>query len=343
MQEMIEQLQQQLAALQASSATTSTAPTAPAATPGEQTATATRRPKEKLPTLRTYSGRRSEWDEWHLAALNKIRADGEAIGTPFDQFLYLHLRLEGDSAKTTRAYVEERSVNASGQGQEFLAYLATIYSDPNKKARALQTLHTIQQRDNESFASFIPRFETVLANAGGHAFQPEQCITYLRQALNLKMRTHLVGAGQAVGTTYQEFVNHLQGIGSDLSTLSLLGSSSRAPRQPIGTAAMVQSDTMEWTPTPALLVNNSGTKAHASKRQATWVDARVLAYRREKGLCIRCGNQGHLQAECKFLPARRPMQVNKAGSTTETAHKQDFDRSLALPDIGDSSSESGKE
>lgn len=198
MQEVIAQLQQQLAALQASSSTTPTpTPTMsamPTVTPARQTGEAIRRPKEKLPTLRTYSRRRTKWDEWHLAALNKIRADSEAIGTEFDQFLYLHSRLEGDAAKTTRAYVEERSVNTNGQGQELLAYLATIYSDPNKKARALQTLHTIRQRDNESFASFIPRFKTILANAGGHAFSPEQCITYLRQALNLEMRTHLVGA-----------------------------------------------------------------------------------------------------------------------------------------------------
>ena len=71
-----------------------------------------------------------------------MHADVEAIGTSYDQILYLYPQLEEDSARATWAYVEEWAGNGSGQGQEFLAYLATIYNNPNKKAHALQALHT---------------------------------------------------------------------------------------------------------------------------------------------------------------------------------------------------------
>jgi hypothetical protein len=43
----------------------------------------------------------------------------------------------------------------------------TSYSDLNKKERALQDLHNLEQKDRESFVTFLPKFETLLANIGG--------------------------------------------------------------------------------------------------------------------------------------------------------------------------------
>ena len=44
------------------------------------TETTTKRPKERLPTLREFDGKRTEWNEWELVARNKLYADGDAIG-----------------------------------------------------------------------------------------------------------------------------------------------------------------------------------------------------------------------------------------------------------------------
>jgi len=225
--------------------------------------------------------------------MNKIRADGEAIGTSFDQFLYLHSRLEGDAAKTTCAYAEEQSTNGTGQGSTFLAYLATVYGDPNKKARALQSLHILKQRDNESFASFLPRFETLLANAGGHSFQEEQRITYLRQTLNWEMRTYLVGANNATGTTYQEFVDYLQGVASDLASLYLFDKGKTSLQPTRLSTRSTRTDQIDWTPTATVPANSVRVNSSANKRRATWVNPEVIAYRREKSLCLRYGNRGY--------------------------------------------------
>ena len=46
-----------------------------------------------------------------------------------------------------------------------------------------------------------------------------------------------------------------------------------------------------------------------NQRRATWVSYDTMTYRREKKLCLRCGNLGHMVKECKFLPPQRPFTV----------------------------------
>ncbi|KAH9234154.1 hypothetical protein K456DRAFT_52493, partial [Colletotrichum gloeosporioides 23] len=50
---------------------------------------------------------------------------------------------------------------------QFMQYLKTRYGDPNAEARALDRLHTIQQKENKSFTIFLPKFEKELAEGGG--------------------------------------------------------------------------------------------------------------------------------------------------------------------------------
>ena len=46
--------------------------------------------QERLPKLDKFKGDRSMWDEWHLGALHKLSRDGVALGSPFDQFMYIY-------------------------------------------------------------------------------------------------------------------------------------------------------------------------------------------------------------------------------------------------------------
>ena len=96
-------------------------------------------------------------------------------------------------------------------------------------------------------------------------------------------------------------------------------------------------DKMEWEPTRTVRTNRTTTETNG--RRATWVSQETLAYRREKNLCLRCGNQGHMVKDCKFLQPQRPLAAKRA-STDDSAK---IDLSLALPERDEGNDESEKE
>lgn len=354
LQEMVLRLTRELHELQANASSREEALASPAtnsATPATPMPTAAeKRPKEKLPLLCAYSGKRSDWDEWHLQAVSKLRVDGLSIGSDYDQFLYLFHRLQGDALKTVRAYVEEKTYDGTGNGSAFLAYLGTIYNDPNKKSRALRTLASLRQKENEAFANFLPRFETALANAGGQEFSEAQRVTYLHLALNYEMQQHLVSFCPSLEEGYGTLVSHLHSVGSKLASLrnykndhqrrrldSRLMEPSHAKTIPsLSKNAQSEAEAMDWEPTRALKINN--TQPEQEGRRAKWVSQETIGYRKQKNLCLRCGRPGHIIRQCSFLPAQRPFDVMKADMGVE--RNESIDESMALPETDD---ESGKE
>lgn len=354
LQEMVLRLTRELHELRASAPSREEAPATPA-TNNSTLATsaptaAEKRPREKLPLLCTYSGKRSDWDEWHLQAVSKLRVDGISIGSDYDQFLYLFHRLQGDALKTVRAYVEEKTYDGTGDGGAFLSYLGTIYNDPNKKSRALRTLASLRQRENEAFANFLPRFETALANAGGQEFSEAQRVTYLHLALNYEMQQHLVSFCPSLEEGYGMLVSHLHSVGSKLASLrnykndhrrgatdSRPMESSQVTTTPsLSTSARSEAEAMDWEPTRVLKINN--TQPEREGRRAKWVSQETIAYRKQKNLCLRCGRPGHIIRKCNFLPAQRPLDVMKADMGVEGDGS--IDEAMALPETDD---ESGKE
>jgi hypothetical protein len=246
--------------------------------------------------------------------------------------------------------VEEKTYDGTGNGSAFLAYLGTIYNDPNKKSRALRTLASLRQKENEAFANFLPRFETALANAGGQEFSEAQRVTYLHLALNFEMQQHLVSFCPSLEEGYGMLVSHLHSVGSKLASLrnyksdhrrvatdSRHAEPSHARTTPsFGKNIRTEAEAMDWEPTRALKINN--TMPEQEGRRAKWVSQETIAYRKQKNLCLRCGRPGHIIRKCKFLPAQRPFDVMKADVGAEG--DEPIDEFIALPETDD---ESGKE
>ena len=268
--------------------------------------------KEKLPKLREFSGSRADFDQWKLAAKHKLEADGAAIGTHMAQFRYLYSRLTGDAAKTVLARAEAFTREESGSGQSFLEYLETIYGDPNKMSRAMQTLLNMKQGERESFSTFLPRFETTLANAGASSLPDMQKISMLKNALNKELRYQLVSVHNRVHH-WGTYISEVQTINSELEALHHNNRKTFTP--PHGHQQHQSSSTMEWEHTPPIPHVNAASAKEATGKRATWVSKATIQFRRERGLCLRCGNKGHLVRECKFLSPHNPdLKVNSVKS-----------------------------
>ncbi|XP_044717381.1 transposon Tf2-3 polyprotein [Hirsutella rhossiliensis] len=78
--------------------------------------------------------------------------------------------------------------------QEFMRYLDRTYQDSNIQSRAAATLRTMRQREDQPLASFLPRFEQALAEAGGADWPDSAKIVFLENAINARLQESLVTA-----------------------------------------------------------------------------------------------------------------------------------------------------
>ena len=155
--------------------------------PSPDTGYPMRRPRAVLDHLSKFGGNRAEYETWRLAAESKLMTDGEALGDLWTQFQYLYSRLEGQAQKLASPYFEAALVTRTATPQQFFAYLNTTYLDPNREARALEALRALAQGQNESFATFLPRFERLLAQAGMVLADDKTKMNYLRGTLHERM------------------------------------------------------------------------------------------------------------------------------------------------------------
>jgi hypothetical protein len=264
-----------------------------ATTDAIQQALQTPKKREKLPALSKFNGSRSKFEDWELEARNKLATDGETIGTPLDQMNYIYAALEGNARSMSRAYTETTSKNSTGTGGNLLDYLKRNYGDPNRNKRAMDKLQRLQQLSNESFAKFLPRFETLMADAGILGLEDAIKISMLEKALNRTMKWSLVNANTP--ETFAEYVSLLQTIGSRLDSL----------KQPVHPTPQSQKDDMDWEST--FQQNQGQTRKHAH-----WVSKDEISERRNNNRCLRCGEAGHFIRQCTLLPPRRPLASNKA-------------------------------
>lgn len=276
--------------------------------------------KEKLPQLSEFDGTRSKWDGWEMEAKNKIKTDGKAIGSDMDQLRYIFARLRSNARNMCLAFVRAKEEEGNGSGSEILGYLASTYSDPNRQKKALSNVYSIKQKTHESFARFLPRFETELANAGALSFNDTIKISLLENAISHTMQERLVSVFP-LPTEYGHFTSLLQTIGSRLDAIKTPWKGQAQQRH------AQQDDTkMDWEPTHTLAVQLP------AKQRAKWVGAGEIQRRRNHHLCIRCGASGHMISSCQYAPARRPSPTTVA--TTKIAE---------MPQLEEEDTESEKE
>lgn len=277
---------------------------------------------ERFPTLEKFRGNRNTWDEWYLSAIHKLSKDGPVIGDEFDQFAYIYSRLEGEAARMVSTTAKLLSIDRKGNGFEFLTYLDTIFGDPNKEARAQQELYSLKQKDRESFATFLPKFETTLATAGWSVYGDIQKISLLKNALSKEMRTALIG--KKLPTTWSECTSELLTISSEIIAIDQQFKPHFAGTP--STSKTVENLTaMDWEPIKSASTETRG----AFTKRATWVSKETLTFRKKKGLCVRCGHKGHIAPNCKLLP---PLNKNLNTNTSQLIYDEEEYLILAKPE-----------
>ena len=317
MQALQEQQQAQVQALQNALAQTNDAvqalrqPTPPPVestqipTPPENSDPTTRRTKPILPNPPKFNGSRSEYEGWKSLIKDKIDVDGEIIGSDRNQFIFIASRLEGKGLQSALTFITTHRDAQDASASKILKYLDDVFGDRHKTQRAVESLRTMRQGPKEPFSDFLPRFEKVLADAGGMSWPDAVKRSHLDGALAFELRR--LAITMPVAPNYGDYVSELLRI-NDLYRATM----KHAPREhtpkesPAGNHK--DEDSMDWEPTRAAAASKGG-----QKKRVQWVSQEELDKRRQEGNCLRCGSRNHFVADCEFLPARRPTE-NRAGS-----------------------------
>lgn len=343
-------------------ATTTPTPTMPIAKADDPPIYTTPKPRASLPHPPMFSGNKSQWRGWKLEMEGKIEEDALAIGSLKAQLRYTYMRLDGAAKTSVTTFYEMQLRQESPDPYSLLERLDILYGERNRKQKAIQNLHAIRQRKDETFISFYPRFEKEIANAEAEGWDDDAKISYLRNALSSKMRENLVGCSGSETSIYNGFVQKCVDVSNDMelygqwtkkrSTSSSYNAGyTRGPVPMTAPDANVAAhtnheDMMEWEPTQptATQVNAFGlrgkfnTNGYPSKRpedrellgkRAKWVDQEEIDARRQGQRCLRCGRSSCRIATCPLAAALRPKHISvktaKSTAVTEAAVNGDSD------------------
>ena len=169
--------------------TTTTIPTDKASDSPVHTAP---KPRPSLPHPPMFSGNKSQWRGWKLEMEGKIEEDAPAIGSLKAQLRYVFMRLEGAAKTNVTPFYEMQLRQDSPNPCQLLERLELLYGERNRKQKAIQNLHSIRQREDETFISFYTRFEKEIANANAEGWDDDAKVSYLCNALS----NHVLWAGQ---------------------------------------------------------------------------------------------------------------------------------------------------
>lgn len=195
----------------------------------------------------------------------------------------------------------------------------------------------------EAFATFLPKFERTLTEAGGNEWADQAKVNTLKRTLNMELRRSLVYV-PVHPTGYNDFVQMLQTLASRLDALR-----TRTPTTPAPPTA----DVMDWEPStnkaqtsgqPQTAVNKVQAPANGQNEQkrAQWVSKDVLEKRKSNNLCLRCGKRGHFIDSCRLLPARPPQPAQQDQTKTRVTKVEEDDNVTVVEEL-DSDTELGKE
>jgi hypothetical protein len=265
-------------------------------------------PRRRLPELSPFTGRRSEYRVWRTEAREKLRIDGASIGSPTDQATYLFSRLGPDTQRIVVAWYDNQLVHGITP-EAFCHHLDTIFIDPNAAARALSKLHDLRQKRDEPFATFYPRFEQLVCDAG--LKDDLSIIGHLKRSVNDELAKASIRDWRE--ENLRAIIQALHSTSSALEGLSF-ERRTKAPPPKSQTTRHAEYDQMDWVPTKRLVPPNPGqrlTKLTEAEKEAL----------RATGGCFRCRQQGHNARDCPRFPQQtsRPVRTAYADPNDEIA------------------------
>lgn len=289
-----------------------------------------------------FSGLKSQWRGWKLEIEGKIEEDANAIGNEKSQLRYIYSRLEGSAKTNVSTFFEAALKKEPPNPQVLLDRLDILYGERNRKDKAIQALHSIRQKEDESFTAFYPRFEKEIANAEAEYWDDSSKISYLRNAIHPKLRMHLIGISRSDLQSYVAFATKCEEISNQMELFGQWKADARSNSKKNNPTQQVlavspqtpREEMMEWEPSTTIQVNATRSRlnknGYPSKRpedqdllgkRAKWVEKSEIDKRWREQRCLRCGRDDCRVERCPLAAAIPPSTRAQRSAITASRAK----------------------
>ncbi|KJZ69492.1 hypothetical protein HIM_11109 [Hirsutella minnesotensis 3608] len=291
--------------------------------------------RKPLPNPPKYDGLRKSYTAWARQMRDKLELDAHYFNGNRELWYLINSCLGEKPQQVVATFYAAGGPGGAYDPQEFMRYLDRTYQDSNIQSRAAATLRTMRQREDQTLASFLPRFEQALAEAGGADWPDNAKIVFLENAINKRLQESLVTA--VLPEDYQGWLTRLQEIAGRLERLSPGRQSPSKEQSP----SDLQKERLKGR-----LEDSDGdtpmTDVNRAVRQSKGRRDLGLKHK-DKRRCFRCERTDHVIADC---PAKVvfPDEVKKSRPATARVKQPDTsdDSDSSATSSGDEES-TGKE
>lgn len=282
-------------------ATQVAAPVQTIITEGQDVSTGSSRHKIGHPDK--FDGVRKNYRPWKTQVEAKLFVD-LAYEPELTRFWYVYSRLDTTPTAAIQSWIEQQTGKTV---EELYGHLGLLYDDLTGAQTAVTKLRGLKQ-GKRSFQVYLTDFEKTLMDAGALGWPDDAKKSWLGLGLADEIVQARLSAKEP--ESYIEYVNDLHNTAANIYSARKMGAYHPIPVTSYR-KEKASSDTMDWEPTRTKAAKASYNDDKKSGVRAKWVSQETLTYRKEKGLCFRCGSEKHRASECKLLPAVRPVSVQQ--------------------------------
>lgn len=281
-----------------------------------------KRPKPRLPHPDKFDGTNpSAYPQFEGTLRAKLAFDAAAIGGSEEQVWYTFGRLSGSAAVQLYPWMEAAQIRGVFTVESLFEQMRATFQDPRRKQKALADLNRMKQ-GSQPLNDFLAKFDQAILEAQAWGWDDETKKAALKAALSTKLILAMVGIPE--NPTYEGYRSQLRMTNDQLEEAAELTARNQAwKKRKAGFADSSQQragdssrpsqpsseDRMDWQPTVTATV--------ARTRDPQWGTPAEVAKRREEGLCLRCGLEGHIARGCRAKlaqPQERRTQVKATRS-----------------------------
>ena len=215
------------------------------------------------------------------------------------KFWFLVGKLRGDAAEKITPWIRQHSDRGYVSSVELLSKIREVFGDRYERENALVRLNKLRQGSGKTFRAHLQEFEKLLLEAGRYVDSDASKKASLEATISKELYERTISMGTR-RMTYDEYKESLLEVSEKIQQSRRPWTTYRGYQQQREVSVDQESnDPMDWQPSIARASVSEG-------KRAKWVASTEIQKRRDQGLCVRCGADGHFVSRCPFLPARRP-------------------------------------